>query len=157
MLSFSNYAKVTIIPPDSEISSYALLFNASKVITFGSTMTIEAVYWKIPVVLMSYCQFNNFRGPIIPEKFEEIISLCFKKDFPKPNKLDVIKIGYYLANYGKKYKFYYATNYLNGYFKGVNLSTGEHLVLPEPKMTTQINKLKRIFYPLYKLFKIFKK
>ena len=153
LYSFDKYKNVIIIPPTSDINSYSLLFNADKVITFGSTMTIEAIYWGKPVVLLSQGEFNNFKGPTTPSKFEDIIDLCFYKKLPIPEKIDSIKIGYYLRTFGIKYKYYKPNDYLNGYFKGVNLSTGEALILPETKIRTKINKLKGRLYPLYKFIK----
>jgi hypothetical protein len=153
LLSFSLYSNVTVIPPDSDVNSYSLLFNASKVITFGSTITIEAVFWKIPVVLLSNCQYTNFRGPMIPSEFEQVKEMCLEKSHLKSSNKDAIKLGYYFNTYGLKYKNYKAIDYLNGYFKGVNLSTGELLISPEPKFTTFVNRIKRILYPCYLLFK----
>ena len=151
--SFSKFKNVEIISPDCSINSYSLLFNAYKIITYGSTMTIEAVFWGKPTILLSNYEFSVFKGPIIPSRFEEIKDLCFINNLKKPDRSDAIKLGYYFNTYGKNYKFYTPNDYLNGYFKGVNLSNGELLISPESKFTTFVNKIKRILYPCYLLFK----
>lgn len=150
LYSFSRYKNVIIIPPDSKINSYSLLFSSNKVITFGSTITFEAIYWGKPVVLLSRCEFAKFKGPTIPLKFEDIKALCFDENLPTPLKTDALKIGYYLRSYGKSYKYYKALDYIKGYFKGIDLSSGQASIIPETKLTTRINKLKRRFYPIYK-------
>ena len=44
------YDCITVIPADSPISTYSLLDAVDKVVVFGSTMGIESVYWKMPVI-----------------------------------------------------------------------------------------------------------
>jgi hypothetical protein len=153
MFSYSEYKNVEVIPPNSKVNSYDLILNSSKIISFGSTLTIEAIYWGKPVILLANSFYNKFKGPIVPKNFNEIIYLCFEKKISKPTKKDVIKVGYYLNTFGEKYDYYNSIDYKTGYFKGVNLSTGELLVLPEPRITTFVNRIKRILYPCYLLFK----
>ena len=152
--SYSRYKNVEIISPDSSINSYSLLFNAHKIITYGSTMTIEAVFWGKPSLLLSNYELSNFKGPIIPTTFDEIINLCFINKLKKPDRTDAIKLGYYFSTYGRKYKYYKAVDYLNGYFKGVNLSTGEVLHIKESFLRYRINVIKGFLYRTYK--KIFR-
>ena len=149
----TKYKNVNIIFSDSSVNSYSLLFNADKVITFGSTMTIEANFWGKPVVLLGNSLYSPFASSVKPEGINDVVEVCFKSKLTKTNRKDAIKIGYYLGTYGEYYKYYKAKDYLNGYFKGINLSTGELLISPEPKFTTFVNRIKRILYPCYLLFK----
>ena len=155
LFSFSKYSNVEIIYPESDINSYTLMFNSYRVITFGSTMTIESVYWGKATILLANCEFNQFNGPITPKVNSEIIELCFEKKLPKPSKKDAVKIGYYLLMYGKNYKYYEAVDYQTGYFKGVNLSTGDVLQIKESKITYNINRIKGLLFEIYKLLNKF--
>lgn len=47
------YDNVTILPPDSPISSYALMDKADKIIVFNSTMGLESAYWGKPVIALT--------------------------------------------------------------------------------------------------------
>lgn len=91
------YGNVIIIPPESKISSYALLRNAEKVVTFGSTMGIEAVYWGKPSVLLRTAFYMNLDGCYRPKTREEAVELLKGTLSPKDKK-DAIKYGFWLMN-----------------------------------------------------------
>jgi len=149
MFSFSQYKNVHVIPPDSSVNSYDLIFNSSKIISFGTTLTMEAIYWGKPVVLLANSFFNKFKGPIIPSNFDEIKQLCFEKKLTKPSKYDSLKVGYYLSVFGLKYKYYKPIDYKSGYFKGVNLSTGEVMPIKESFLRHKINLIKGFLFRIY--------
>jgi len=48
-----------LIPAESDISSYKLLFNAHIVISFNSTMGIEATYWGVPSILCANAMYDK--------------------------------------------------------------------------------------------------
>ena len=113
--------RIFIIEPNSTISSYDLLFNCSKVVTFGSTITMEAIYWGKPVVLLGKSLYYYLEGIIIPKDVNEINSLCFEKSLPIPDNEDAIKFGFYARTNGINYKYYQPLNFSKGFFKGVDL------------------------------------
>ena len=142
------YNNVVIIPPDSTINSYSLLFEADKVITFGSTMTIEAVFWRKPVILLGKGLYYNFKGPIIPENLNQIKELLFSNDMPKVTRLDAIKIGYYFRVFGIPYEYYKSLDYKSGFFKGVNVTNGEVIYTKESYFRYIFNIIKGVLYKL---------
>lgn len=74
---------VIIIPPESAISSYALLFNCEKCITAGSSIGIEATYWQIPTILVGPSRYYYIDAAYTPNNLEELQSLLIRPLFPK--------------------------------------------------------------------------
>ena len=91
------YRNATIIPPESRISSYTLLENAEKVVTFGSTMGIEAVYWGKPSVLLRAAYYKNLDGCYKPRNKDEAIALLTQTLAPG-SKEGAIRYGFWLMN-----------------------------------------------------------
>lgn len=101
------YNNITIIPPESTISSYQLLFNADKVITFGSTLGIEATYWDIPSLSLSSCFYLGINGAYsLTSKNDSFLTeFLFEEIVPKPKK-NAIKYGFYQMTVGYSFKYW---------------------------------------------------
>jgi hypothetical protein len=111
---------LTVISPDSPISSYTLLKKASKIITFGSTVGIESAYWGTPSVLAGQCFYRNLGSTYNPTNHKELISLLNQSLLPN-SKEGALMYGYYMGSYGVKFKYYNATSIFDGFFKGTNI------------------------------------
>jgi hypothetical protein len=122
------YSNVTLIDSDSNISTYQLLNKCNKVITFGSTLGMEAVYRKKPSILLSKCFYYFLKGPFLPKHTSEIKFLVLNANLQIPEEDECIKYAYFLNNFGIKYKYYEPTSYKLGTFKGVDLD-----IFPEKK------------------------
>lgn len=96
---------VTVIPADSEISSYALLEGADIVLSFRSTMSMEAAYWGKPSVILSASIYKPLGATYNPSTHEEVMELVRKVPPPKDN-LPAIRFGYYQMTSGKLQKHY---------------------------------------------------
>jgi hypothetical protein len=108
---------LTVIPADSPISSYALLQNASKVVTFGSSMGIEAAYWGVPSILAGQCYYRNFGATYNPENHDELIQMIYA-DLVSKKKESALPYGYYFNTFGTPFKYYEAEGIYKGKFKG---------------------------------------
>ncbi len=100
------FPNVTIIPPDSPISTYTLMENSEKVIVFNSTMGVESTYWGKPVIGLNHCVFDLVWH--MPSNTEDLYSLI---DNPgllcNSNKTNCYKIACYLLGYhADKFKYY---------------------------------------------------
>jgi len=73
-----NFDNMFLIEPDSPVDSYALLKNSKKVISFGSTIGIEAVFYGIPSILIGKAVFEDDNSFYIPKTKNEIITLIEK-------------------------------------------------------------------------------
>ena len=77
------YSFLNIIPPNSKISSYALLYNSTKVISFNSRMGIEAVYAKKPSILLNRNPYEQLGSNYLPKNHGELMKLIFSDLKPK--------------------------------------------------------------------------
>ena len=112
---------LTVIPTDSKIDSYELMDACEKVITFGSTMGIESVFWGKSSILAGRSIYENLEGCYIPTNHEELIDLINAHLKPLSN-LGALKYGYYQAHEGIPYLYYNPESLFKGKFKGIDLS-----------------------------------
>ena len=100
------YPNLTVVPADSDISSYALMDAADKVITFGSTMGIESAYWKKPSISIGFAFYRALDAVYAPKSIEELWELI---DAPALEGIDNSKclpFGYfYMSNRHEPFKY----------------------------------------------------
>lgn len=89
------YKNVTIIPPYSPISSYALMEASEKVITFISTMTIESSYWEKPVIALNRFYYSYMDLANEPRTEEEFFNMVVDKNLPIKKNENCLKVSYY--------------------------------------------------------------
>lgn len=115
------YPNVVIVRPESPVDSYALLDIASKVIVFGSSIGIEANYWRKPVVLLAKSFYSEADLAHVPAGRDEIKSLL-TADLPLKPRVNSEKIAFYLMRGGVKGKYYdFNTKNRTFLFKDVRL------------------------------------
>ena len=91
------YGNLTVIPPDSPVSSYALLEVADKVVVFGSTIGLESAYRGKPTILLAGAFYYNLGVCYVPRSADEAIALVLDVGLPpKDNVLGAVKCGYYI-------------------------------------------------------------
>lgn len=101
-----SYKNLTIIPATSDISSYALMDAASKVIVFGSTMGVESAYWKKPVICIGYALYTLLDVVYLPKTTSELYKLIDTKDLPTKYSDEVLKYGfYYMSDKHEHFKY----------------------------------------------------
>ena len=86
---------ITIIHASSPVSTYAMIDHADKVIVFGSTTGMEAVYWGKPVILLAYCEYSFLDICHLPQNIEEMDAMILNKTLPVKEKLGALKVAYY--------------------------------------------------------------
>lgn len=122
---------LTVIEADSPISSYSLLEAASKVITFGSTMGIEATFWSKPSILAGRSLYEELDATYNPESHDELMRLIHSELPPKP-KLGALMYGYYFVTRGDTFMHFHATGFYSGSFFSKN--DGKfHVLSPEAR------------------------
>jgi len=102
---------VNIIKANDDISSYALVKNCTFVITYGSTIGIEAVYLDKPSILMGRTEYEDLGGCIRPDTHMELIKIL--KEYADTNHLPSVRsgdiaismFGYYMKCKGVKFKY----------------------------------------------------
>lgn len=95
--SFSS--NLEIIAPDSPISSYDLMDNCNCVLTFGSTMALEACFWGKPSILVGRGVFESLDCFYKPQSHKELIQLL-ETDLKAKNKDEALKYGFWESTRG---------------------------------------------------------
>lgn len=94
----TKYKNVTVIAGDSKVSTYKLIDYCEKVIVFGSSVGVEACFWRKPVILLGGTTYYLQDVAYIPESSNEAIKIINLKLEPKPI-LGALKYGFYLMNH----------------------------------------------------------
>ncbi len=68
-----NCSQLQVIKPQDVCDSYALMEACEKVITFGSTMGIEATYWGKPSILSGRAEYENLGAVEVVATMNELI------------------------------------------------------------------------------------
>lgn len=129
-----HYPNLTVIPANSPISSYSLLDKADKVITFGSTMGIEATYARKPSISIGPTFYELLDVVYHPKSLDQIWEYIDNATLKDKYNINVLVFGYY---YMATYKSL-ITNHLK-YIEG-------------RKVSFQLLGKKRVFYAYEKLF-----
>ena len=106
---------LTVIAADSLISSYALMQKASKVLTFGSTIGIEATFWGKPSILAGNCFYQDLEATYNPSSHEELLDLILS-DLPAKPREGSLMYGYYSFTFGTPFKYFRSTDFFSGEF-----------------------------------------
>jgi hypothetical protein len=92
------YRNMTIIPADSKVSTYTLIEHSEKVIVFGSSVGVEACFFRKPVILLGGTIYYFQDVAYIPSSTLELKELIMTRLEPKPI-LGALKFGFYLSNH----------------------------------------------------------
>ncbi|QWD11239.1 hypothetical protein G6704_01630 [Polynucleobacter paneuropaeus] len=83
----TKFCNFHVIAGDSPVSSYSLLDACRTVLSFGSTMGVEAVYWGKPSVLLGRCVYEKLGCVYIPKNHAEVVRQIKNRDL-KPLPLE---------------------------------------------------------------------
>lgn len=120
-LSEENLSNFSVISADSEIDSYALLSAADLIITFGSTIGIEATYHGKPSLLAGRSFYEDFDATYNAESHKDLMGLLSDDLKPKPL-LGSMIYGYHYMTRGEDFKYWAANGFFDGFFKGKRLT-----------------------------------
>ncbi len=113
-----NFKNLTIIPPDSPIDTYSLIDVCDKVITFGSSVGIEATFWGKPSILYGKAFYLNLDVAYVPQSFAELCDLIERKELPPKNKDNTLSYGFYMSEYGKQTEYFHFNGLKGSSYKG---------------------------------------
>lgn len=115
------FSNLTLIRAAEIIDTYALMDAADIVVTFGSTMGAEAVFWGKPAVLLGNSFYDKLEGSYIPATHEEAVELL-QQDLQPISSKDMLKYGYWELERGIYYKYYKGTALFEGTFMGKSIA-----------------------------------
>ncbi len=134
---------VSVIAADSPISTYELIDRCEKVLVAGSTVGIEAVYARKPVILLGPSFYRFLGGCYMPASDDELKELLASRLDP----LDLMaayQYGFYkLSVKGRKWKYFNFGRGARDYFLGIRIPAVDYFTLFGSY---------RLFGLLYKLF-----
>lgn len=136
-----------IIAPESPIRSYSLLDKSDKIITFGSTIGVEACYYGKPVISLGLSFYEHLDVVYTPKNEEELFSYIECENLtPKPKENTLI-YGYYAKTFGNPF-----TSFINK-----NISVEDYELTKNQKIVTSILKFSHLLYwkNIKRVFKIF--
>lgn len=112
---------VTVIAPESDVSTYALMRAADVVVTSGSTTGVEATFWKTPSVLAGPGLYSGLGAAHEPRSVEELYELLEKPDLEVADRDAALRYGFHQATRGEPHVHFQPTGITAGTFKGERL------------------------------------
>lgn len=92
------FVNIKVIAPEDTISSYALLDIADKVVTFGSTMGIEASYWGKPSIMIGMSFYKMLDVTYNPQTLDVLKRLLNNSSLSPLNSFNTLKYAYFLMD-----------------------------------------------------------
>jgi hypothetical protein len=105
---------ITVINSYSTTDSYQLIEESDIILTFGSTIGIEATFWGKPSILLGSAYYMFLDCTYNPQNQEELIKLLNLDNLVPLPKESTYKYGYYMMTYGKEFKYYKPKNFFEG-------------------------------------------
>jgi hypothetical protein len=113
----SRFANLRVIWPDHDIDSYALLDACEKVLTFGSTIGIEAAYWGKPSILAGRAYYENLDCVFAPGSHEEVVDLL-RADLKPRDPESALIYFFWEVSEGIPFSHFRETGFRNGLATG---------------------------------------
>lgn len=114
--------RLSMIPALSPISTYRLLRSADRVLSFGSTVGIEATYWRKPSIVAGPSIFGPLGGVYEPTSHAAVLELLRAEHLPPADLEAALMYGYDQSTYGTPFTHFEATGVSTGRFRGRELS-----------------------------------
>ena len=111
---------VTLIAPESPVDTYALVDAADIVVTSGSTIGLEAVYWRRPSILLRPCEYDELDAAHRVRNDCELRSLLSASPL-HVDRERALPYGYHRATFGEPYTLYDSYAFSGGTFMGEEL------------------------------------
>ena len=119
MLSL-DYSNLTVIAPDASIDTYELMRSSDTVVSFGSSVGSEAIFWGKPSVLLGPCMYQNLGGVYRSHSHAETIQLLTQTLQPQ-EKTGALKYGFWFQTRGYRHQYFRSTALFEGTFKDQTL------------------------------------
>jgi len=101
----SDLTNLIIIPAESKVDTYGIIDASDCVITFGSTIGVEATYWGKPSILLGLSYYMDIDCTFVPQSETELFYFIDSPLQPK-DKLNAIKYGYWWINLGTPFEYF---------------------------------------------------
>ena len=112
-----HFNNLTIIPASSKISSYSLMDVCDKILTFGSTMGVEATFWGKVSVLFGKSYYMNLDCCYMPQTIEKLVEVLTDSTIQQKPKNSSFPYGLFLTSYGTKAEHFSFDGLDNSFYK----------------------------------------
>ena len=119
-LTLKEIPNVTLISFDSEVDTYAMIDNSDIVVSAGSTVGIEAVYWGKVSISLGPSFYSELGATYNPVSRAELTQYLLAEDLTA-DRSKALPYGYYMSTFGTTFKYYNAIERFKGEFMGHNL------------------------------------
>ena len=113
---------VVMIPPEDETDSYALADSSDIVLSFNSTIGIEASYWGRPSIVLGDCLYSGLECVYEPNNISDLQSLLETRGLCSKPKENCLPYGYHGVSFGVNYKYFQSEGFFLGTFFGERLT-----------------------------------
>lgn len=114
-------SNIRLVAPEDQIDSYALLDSADIVVTYGSTIGMEAAYAGKPSILLGPCSYAGSEAIYQPCSEDELKSLLSMKPIPTKDQKYCLPYGHYYMTFGDLFNYYRPESLSEGAFLGHRL------------------------------------
>jgi len=99
-----SFENLTVIPPYDQVDTYGLVEACDLIISFGSTIGVEATYFDKISIMLGKSFYSNLDAVFEPKSFNELFELIenYKNLRPKP-KENTYPYAYYISKRGKSF------------------------------------------------------
>ena len=109
-----------LLLPRDPTDSYALIEQADIVVTGGSTVGIESVFWGTPSICLGPSLYSHLDAVHLPKDSAELERMLLDLALPvRPEA--ALPYGYYMATFGEPFAYYQPETLFRGRFMGVDL------------------------------------
>ncbi|MEJ5055161.1 capsular polysaccharide export protein, LipB/KpsS family [Sphingobacterium sp. MYb382] len=105
LLKLQGIKNLKIYESTSDVSSYELLRSSNKIITFGSTLGIEACFFGKPSILLGKSFFENLDVSYLPRDRKGLMELINDDSLKSKPKENVMIYGYWWMSFGNNFAF----------------------------------------------------
>jgi hypothetical protein len=99
-----NYHNLTIIPAQEKVDTYELMKSCNKIVSFGSTVGIEATYHGKPSISFAHSYYGDLGCCYFPQNYEDLFDLITENQLLPKKKSTTYKYGYYQSVAGLSLK-----------------------------------------------------
>lgn len=110
------FKNLTILEPDDEIDSYALIEASDKIITSYSTIGCEAAYYGKPVILAGKSIYEDLDCVYKVKTYDELFEAIDNKKLTPKNPKNTYPLGFYYETFGFDTKYYISSSLHSGKF-----------------------------------------
>ena len=125
LLTLSSQFDCVVVKAEDSVDTYALIEASHRVVTFGSTVGIEAVFWGKPSILAGGRSFYEDLGAVhTPRTHQEVMEMILDQDLPARGPELALKYGAWESSYGHEFRHFRPDGFFDGSFQGHEIGYG---------------------------------